>query len=53
MAETYIQRLIKLERRNERIRAMRKAGKPYKEIASRFGMSIARAHIIVTGKNGK
>ena len=53
MTDTYLDRLILLERRNRRIRSMRQRGKTFKEIAARFDISRARAHKIAQGKNGK
>lgn len=54
MTVSYIKQLLKKERRNQAIKALKEKGWTYQEIAAAYGISIARAHIIVMGRrNGK
>ena len=50
MTTPYIQKLLKFERRAGAIRAAKQRGLTYKQLSEKFDISIARAHVIVTGR---
>ena len=53
MASIYIAKLIKTERRNSKIRALRDSGKTFAQLAKLFNISRARAHKICNGKRNR
>ena len=46
MRHTYIQRLMKSEKRNARIRRLREQGATFAQLAKQFNITRARAHVI-------
>lgn len=47
MSETYLRKLMRLEARNDRIRALRAKGWTFERIGNLYGLTRARIHKIV------